>query len=112
MTAVFRRARRSEVLSPTGRYYIASPGALHPLISTMPGGPGRAELAEDGLHFARVGGVHHFGWSDIASIENEGGAILVQMKPSGGGYLVEVQPGEGADRWSFLLAKHGAGKGS
>lgn len=97
-------------MSPTGYCYIAAPGTLHPLVETQPGGTGVAELAEDGLRFARVGNVYYFQFADVSSVEFKDGAIFLQMN-SPSGYLVEVQPGDGIDRWTLLLAKHGVRQG-
>lgn len=106
MSHMFRRRRR-RVLSPTGFFYIVAPGELSPLFATMPGGPGEAELAEDGLHFGLPRSVHHFSWTDIGGVEQTEHWIRLHMQTAQR-YIVEVHPGQGMDRWMWLLVeKHG-----
>ena len=75
----------------------------------MSGGPGIAELAEDGLRFVGESGRHHFAWGDMATWEVDGDAMWIKMNvEGGGGYRVEVVPDDGGlHRWVFLLPHNG-----
>ena len=129
---MFKRIREARQAANRS-WYVRSPGHLAPLALTQPGGPGYAEVADDGVRFfvnprnVRYGQTwlfdetscqrHHFRWEDVKGYEFDGEAVRVQMHPSGGGYLIVVDANHGPDspqwtreRWEYLLTEKGGVK--